>query len=203
MYGNEREVGRAVRDSGVPREQVFLTTKLPPGAAGRERRTLDSSLRALGMTMVEVPAHTSHASSQASISQRPAALGPQLLDLVKMLPDVGSFLRRDAPPMRQAPLHRPLGGTLAVPGSPSTATPAERGAAGGCGCGAATAFIQMAFMLPLEASLLYRSADSNARCPLRSPGWMTSMDTRARALARRSVTALRYLHLMHVTGVWD
>jgi 2,5-diketo-D-gluconate reductase A len=48
MYGNEREVGRAVRDSGVPREQVFITTKLPPGAAGRERRTLDDSLRALG-----------------------------------------------------------------------------------------------------------------------------------------------------------
>jgi 2,5-diketo-D-gluconate reductase A len=53
MYGNEREVGRAVRDSGVPREQVFVTTKLPPGAAGRERRTLDDSLRALGMDHVD------------------------------------------------------------------------------------------------------------------------------------------------------
>jgi 2,5-diketo-D-gluconate reductase A len=51
MYRNEGEVGRAVRDSGVPREQVFLTTKLPPGAAGRERRTLDNSLRALGMDL--------------------------------------------------------------------------------------------------------------------------------------------------------
>jgi 2,5-diketo-D-gluconate reductase A len=49
IYRNEREVGRAVRDSGVPREQVFVTTKLPPGDAGRERRTLDTSLRALGM----------------------------------------------------------------------------------------------------------------------------------------------------------
>ena len=54
MYGNEREVGRAVRDSGVPREQVFVTTKLPPGAAGRERRTLDNSLRALGMDHVDL-----------------------------------------------------------------------------------------------------------------------------------------------------
>jgi 2,5-diketo-D-gluconate reductase A len=54
MYGNEREVGRAVRDSGVPREQVFVTTKLPPGAAGRERRTLDGSLRALGMDHVDL-----------------------------------------------------------------------------------------------------------------------------------------------------
>jgi 2,5-diketo-D-gluconate reductase A len=54
MYRNEREVGRAVRGSGVPREQVFLTTKLPPGAAGRERRTLDNSLRALGMEYVDL-----------------------------------------------------------------------------------------------------------------------------------------------------
>jgi diketogulonate reductase-like aldo/keto reductase len=30
-YGNEESVGRALRDSGVPREQVFITTKFHPG----------------------------------------------------------------------------------------------------------------------------------------------------------------------------
>jgi 2,5-diketo-D-gluconate reductase A len=54
MYRNERDVGRAVRDSGVPRGEVFVTTKLPPGAAGRERRTLHDSLRALGMDYVDL-----------------------------------------------------------------------------------------------------------------------------------------------------
>jgi 2,5-diketo-D-gluconate reductase A len=54
IYRNEGEVGRAVRDSGVPREQVFVTTKLPPGNVGRERRTLDDSLRALGMEYVDL-----------------------------------------------------------------------------------------------------------------------------------------------------
>jgi 2,5-diketo-D-gluconate reductase A len=54
MYRNEGEVGRAVRDSGVPREQLFVTTKLPPGAAGRERRTLEGSLRALGIDYVDL-----------------------------------------------------------------------------------------------------------------------------------------------------
>ena len=54
IYRNEREVGRAVRDSGVPREQLFVTTKLPSSAAGRERRTLDNSLRALGMDYVDL-----------------------------------------------------------------------------------------------------------------------------------------------------
>jgi diketogulonate reductase-like aldo/keto reductase len=34
LYRNERDVGRAVRDSGVPREDVFVTTKLWPGTGG-------------------------------------------------------------------------------------------------------------------------------------------------------------------------
>ena len=47
MYGNEDEVGQAVRDSGVPREDIFVTTKLPPEQAGRERETVTASLAAL------------------------------------------------------------------------------------------------------------------------------------------------------------
>ena len=31
-YGNEESVGRALRDSGVPRDQVFVTTKFYPGS---------------------------------------------------------------------------------------------------------------------------------------------------------------------------
>ncbi|MGH3717128.1 MAG: aldo/keto reductase [Micromonosporaceae bacterium] len=54
MYGNETEVGRALRASGVPREEVFLTTKLPPRQAGRERATIDASLRALGTDHVDL-----------------------------------------------------------------------------------------------------------------------------------------------------
>jgi len=48
MYGNEEEVGRAVRDSGLSRQDVFLTSKLRAGDAGRERAELTRSLRALG-----------------------------------------------------------------------------------------------------------------------------------------------------------
>ena len=54
MYGNEAEVGQALRDSGLDRRQVFLTTKLPPGRVGRERRTLCASLRALGTDHVDL-----------------------------------------------------------------------------------------------------------------------------------------------------
>jgi 2,5-diketo-D-gluconate reductase A len=54
MYKNEAEVGRALRDSGLDRGEVFLTTKLPPGNAGQVRRTLDESLHALGTNYVDL-----------------------------------------------------------------------------------------------------------------------------------------------------
>jgi diketogulonate reductase-like aldo/keto reductase len=52
-YGNEDSVGRALRDSGVPRDQVFITTKFAPGrhdpAAEAER-----SLKRLGVDHVDL-----------------------------------------------------------------------------------------------------------------------------------------------------
>ncbi|MDQ4132060.1 MAG: aldo/keto reductase [Actinomycetota bacterium] len=54
IYRNESDVGRAVRDSGLPRQDVFVTTKLSPRDAGRERRTLNASLRALGTDYVDL-----------------------------------------------------------------------------------------------------------------------------------------------------
>jgi 2,5-diketo-D-gluconate reductase A len=53
-YSNEAEVGRAIRDSGIRRDEVFITTKLPPDHAGRERATLTASLTALGVDSVDL-----------------------------------------------------------------------------------------------------------------------------------------------------
>ena len=46
-YGNEAQVGRALTTRGIDRDDVFLTSKLPPDHAGRERQTLAESLVAL------------------------------------------------------------------------------------------------------------------------------------------------------------
>ncbi len=54
MYRNEEEVGRAVADSRLDRRDVFVTTKLPPGNAGRAAATLSQSLRALGTDYVDL-----------------------------------------------------------------------------------------------------------------------------------------------------
>jgi diketogulonate reductase-like aldo/keto reductase len=52
-YGNERSVGRALRDSGVPREDVFLTTKFDPGRPDPEAEAR-LSLERLGVEFVDL-----------------------------------------------------------------------------------------------------------------------------------------------------
>lgn len=52
-YGNEKGVGRGLRASGLPREDVFVTTKLRP-RRGEPRRQLEASLRNLGLDRVDL-----------------------------------------------------------------------------------------------------------------------------------------------------
>jgi 2,5-diketo-D-gluconate reductase A len=54
VYGNEGEVGRALAESGVPREDVFLTTKCPPDRAGSGFDTLRESLDRLQTDHVDL-----------------------------------------------------------------------------------------------------------------------------------------------------
>ncbi|MBO3749233.1 aldo/keto reductase [Streptosporangiaceae bacterium NEAU-GS5] len=54
LYQNESDVGRAVKDSGLDRGEVFITTKLRPNDARHARRTLESSLRLLATDYVDL-----------------------------------------------------------------------------------------------------------------------------------------------------
>ncbi len=56
IYANERDVGEAVRQIGVPREQVFITTKLWNTDQGYEKtiRAFRDSLRLLGSSYVDL-----------------------------------------------------------------------------------------------------------------------------------------------------
>jgi 2,5-diketo-D-gluconate reductase A len=53
VYGNEASVGRALRDSGVPRDEVFVTTKFHPGRADPVAEA-EQSLRRLGLDQVDL-----------------------------------------------------------------------------------------------------------------------------------------------------
>lgn len=55
-YGNERQVGEAVRSSGIPRSEIFITTKLWLADYGYESalRAFDASLRRLGLDYLDL-----------------------------------------------------------------------------------------------------------------------------------------------------
>ena len=54
MYGNEESVGAAIRMSGIPRENIFVTTKLWNSDHGNPARALDTSLRKLKVDYVDL-----------------------------------------------------------------------------------------------------------------------------------------------------
>src|SRR5262245_47129537 len=56
MYGNEREVGEGLRASGVPRDHIFVTTKVwwNKLAPGDFERSVDESLEKLGVPSVDL-----------------------------------------------------------------------------------------------------------------------------------------------------
>src|SRR5690606_4289344 len=53
-YRNEAGIGRALAESALPRESIFVTTKMPPDHVGRERQTLEESLEKLGLDRVDL-----------------------------------------------------------------------------------------------------------------------------------------------------
>jgi 2,5-diketo-D-gluconate reductase A len=53
-YENEAGIGQALRTADLPRDSVFLTTKMPPDNVGRERQTLEESLTKLGVDFVDL-----------------------------------------------------------------------------------------------------------------------------------------------------
>jgi len=56
MYGNEAEVGKAVRNSAVPRKQIFVTTKVNNHQQGYEStlRAFEESLRKLNIDYIDL-----------------------------------------------------------------------------------------------------------------------------------------------------
>ncbi|RYO95519.1 hypothetical protein DL764_007679 [Monosporascus ibericus] len=53
-YGNEHEVGEGIRASGVPREQIWVTTKLDNPWHKRVAEGIDASLKNLGLEYVDL-----------------------------------------------------------------------------------------------------------------------------------------------------
>ncbi|KAG7445423.1 Aldo/keto reductase [Guyanagaster necrorhizus] len=54
IYSTEKAIGEAVRESGIPREAFFITTKLPYNRQDRVVESFDLSLQNLGMDYVDL-----------------------------------------------------------------------------------------------------------------------------------------------------
>ncbi|HWM07445.1 MAG TPA: aldo/keto reductase [Actinophytocola sp.] len=56
MYGNEAAVGKAIAASGIPRDELYITTKLDNGLHQPDdaRRAIDESLERLGLDRVDL-----------------------------------------------------------------------------------------------------------------------------------------------------
>ncbi|MDT0182211.1 aldo/keto reductase [Microbacterium sp. ARD31] len=56
VYGNEEGVGRAIAASGIPRDELFITTKLWNSEQGRDtaRPAIEASLQKLGLDYVDL-----------------------------------------------------------------------------------------------------------------------------------------------------
>ncbi|KAK0438468.1 reductase AKOR2 [Armillaria borealis] len=52
--GTEKVVGEAIRESGIPREEFFITTKLPFNCQDRVAESFDLSLKNLGLDYVDL-----------------------------------------------------------------------------------------------------------------------------------------------------
>ncbi|KQO63701.1 aldo/keto reductase [Curtobacterium sp. Leaf261] len=55
-YGNEASVGRAIRDSGIPRDEIFLTTKLPAEVKDHDEAlaSFETTMSALDLEYVDL-----------------------------------------------------------------------------------------------------------------------------------------------------
>lgn len=54
MYGNEREVGEAVRQSGIPRSEIFVITKLYPDQYDHAERAIEEALKKLDIGYIDM-----------------------------------------------------------------------------------------------------------------------------------------------------
>ena len=120
IYGNEKEVGKGMQQSGVNRDEVFLTTKIATSnlTPGRIKRTTEESLEKLATSYVDLllihwPTETMNLSEcletmfelkdqgvvkyvgvsnfNTSLFKEAIAIGPVLTNQVKFTPYHGEF----------------------------------------------------------------------------------------------------------------
>ncbi|KAI0319506.1 Aldo/keto reductase [Amylostereum chailletii] len=106
MYQNEAEVGRAVRESGVSREQVFITSKVPGGTADPVA-SVQASYEKLNVGHIDLYLiHSAHGGKDVRLNIYKALLAAKVAGKVR---DVGvsNFNIKHLEELREAGLETP------------------------------------------------------------------------------------------------
>ncbi len=54
MYGNEEEIGKAIKDSGIPREEIFVITKIYPSQFDKPKEAIELALKKLDIEYIDM-----------------------------------------------------------------------------------------------------------------------------------------------------
>ncbi|HSA94747.1 MAG TPA: aldo/keto reductase [Acidobacteriota bacterium] len=116
-YGNESEVGQAVRASGLPRDEIFITTKVWPAEFGYEStlRAFEASRERLGVERVDLylihwpgddrrlRAETWRALEKLSADGRCRAIGVSNYEVAELAGIIETGDARNVPAVNQVP----------------------------------------------------------------------------------------------------
>jgi 2,5-diketo-D-gluconate reductase A len=114
-YGNETAVGAALAASGVPREEIFVTTKLRNGEHGTAAKAFEASRKALGVDVIDlflihwpVPSQGLFVAAWQAMEKIYAAGGARAIGVSNFLPDHLDHLLAETtvvPAVNQIELH--------------------------------------------------------------------------------------------------
>jgi len=108
-YENEVEVGQGVRDSGVPREQVFITSKVMPEDYGYEQtlKTVEKSIENLGFDYYDLfLVHSAHGGRDERLAKYKALLEAKKRGLVRTV-GVSNYSEKHIAEIEEEGLEKP------------------------------------------------------------------------------------------------
>lgn len=114
-YGNEAGVGAAIASCGIPREDIFITTKLRNGEHGTAAAAFETSRRALGVDVIDlylihwpVPSQGLFVAAWQALEKIQATGGARAIGVSNFLPEHLDTLLAEAtvvPAVNQFELH--------------------------------------------------------------------------------------------------
>jgi diketogulonate reductase-like aldo/keto reductase len=120
FYDNEADVGEGVRSSGIPRDQVFITSKVQNAGYGYEEtlKSVEESVKKLGFSYYDLfLLHSPHGGRDARLARYKAVLEAKARGLVRTA-GVSNFSEKHIKEIEEAGLEKPAVNQIEVRNNP-------------------------------------------------------------------------------------